>query len=115
MTELQALHFGSLQAKHARDLAIIKSYSNKEDLPPEITLQIIEAFGGAKPYDECCAESLCKLLRPVKIKGIRGFQKADQRMVELVILPNLRSISTLFNVAFAMEERRRTRFSPFFL
>ena len=106
MAGFQALHFGSLQAKHARDLAIIKCYSNKEDLPPEVTLQIIEAFGGAKPYDDCCAKAAGNVLRPVKVKGVKRFQKTEQRMMELVIIPNLRSIATLFNVAFALEERR---------
>ena len=106
MAGFQALHFESLQAKRARDLAIIKSYSNKEDLPPEITLQVFEAFGGAQPYDDCCADAVGNLLRPIKVSGVRRFQKTEQRMMELVIIPNLRSISTLFNVAFALEERR---------
>lgn len=93
----------------AADIAIIKKFANEDDLIPEIVLQITKAFGGAKPRVRCCAKAVDDSLRPIKLKGIRRFQESDQRTVELVILPTLKSISTFFNVSFALEERRWIR------
>lgn len=93
----------------ARDIAIITKFSNKDDLIPEIVLQLTKAFGGASPRPRCCAKAVGDSLRPIRLKGIRRFQESDQRTLELVILPTLKSISTFFNVSFALEERRWIR------
>ena len=90
------------QSTSERRIAVLKRFVGK-DVDPIKMLENLKVSGDGGSLQPCCAAAVSRMLSPYRIEGVKRLTSENQDIIEIIILPAIRNVSTFLSLAFTVD------------